>query len=317
MRFVIGIIFFISGTYSVVLGQCCSPGNPVAGSANLGVVGKKNLRVISFFRNSYSDQYYEGAKKSDYRLLKRAGFNYLGAILGYGITPKLTAEIEAGYFIQKYQVYNLSEEYRLNGRGFASGVISGKYNIFSNFEKGWEITLGAGAKVPFSQNPISEDNVLLPQELQPTSGAFGGVTHLFTSKSFLDKTVWLILLNRSEFNGANPQKYRYGNSSTTSLVASKRFKDKLALLLALRHEYRDFDKRNDITQTSTGGNYLFLTPQINYNLFEWNVSCLFDLPIYRKVNGRQLAGKYAFSITLLKSFCLSRVEKTKPESRDK
>ena len=53
----------------------------------------------------------------------------------------------------------------------------------------------------------------------------------------------------------------------------------------------------------SGGYSFFITPQLNYTIKErWNISALFDIPLYQYLHGVQLASSYAFSISITKDF---------------
>ncbi|MFQ5334945.1 MAG: hypothetical protein ACE5DN_02605 [Flavobacteriales bacterium] len=55
---------------------------------------------------------------------------------------------------------------------------------------------------------------------------------------------------------------------------------------------------------------LFLVPQINCNIRQkWNVSLLADMPVYKKYNGTQLAGKYALSIIIVRDLVLGNKQR--------
>src|SRR5690554_4535715 len=89
--------------------QCfASPGNPVAGSANVGVLQQRIFRLVLFHKFSYSDSYYSGSKFNEYNFpaaIKNANYNYSGLSLAYGLKPKLSLELDLGYFINKTQNY--------------------------------------------------------------------------------------------------------------------------------------------------------------------------------------------------------------------
>ena len=88
----------------LIKAQCLSSVNPVGGTNNLLVLEKNSLRVISFYKYGRGTRYFEGNKPSDYSSISpiyRAYYNYLSAIVGYGLTKKLTIEMETGYFFNK------------------------------------------------------------------------------------------------------------------------------------------------------------------------------------------------------------------------
>lgn len=78
----LSILLISSG---VTLAQCCSPGNPVGGTANLSIVSKNSLRMNTYFRRGYADTYYQGSDKSSFQFVDNASYNYVGTILTYGL----------------------------------------------------------------------------------------------------------------------------------------------------------------------------------------------------------------------------------------
>nr|MBA3899654.1 hypothetical protein [Bacteroidota bacterium] len=283
--------------------QCCSPGTPIAGSANIGILDKNKFRLIGFYRHSYSDRYFEGHRRSDYSFVSNAGFDFSGLILGYGLTEKMTLEAEAGYFFRKYQTYNLSSAYTLSGAGFSSGVITLKRNLYKNIEREWEITAGTGAKLPFARSLKAVDGVTLPQDIQPSTGAFGFVSQIFISKGYTCTNSRLFLINRTEVNGTNKFGYRYGSMSQTSLFYSKKLTKNLTGLFQTRHEVRLKDIRNEKIIDFSGGHQVFLAPQLSYTLPSGiNISTTFDTPVFQYLNEKQIGNKYSFSFILIKDF---------------
>ena len=61
----LSFLIFITLLTRTAFSQCCSPGNPIGGTTNIGILDKKAFRVIAFYRYSYSDGYYKGSKKSN------------------------------------------------------------------------------------------------------------------------------------------------------------------------------------------------------------------------------------------------------------
>ena len=106
--------------------QCCSPGNPVGGTTNVGTVDARTFRVLAFLRHSYSDTYYEGSRKAELQGTT-AGYYYLGSVLAYGITPRLTAETEFGLFFDKRKQNEGQAPEQTSG--LANGVFSLKYGV--------------------------------------------------------------------------------------------------------------------------------------------------------------------------------------------
>ena len=284
------------------IAQCCSPGNPVSGSEYVGILPKKTLRTITYYRHSFSDTYYEGSEVSDYQGT-HSGYDFFGEVLSYGIIKKLTAEAELGYYVYKYQESDVLGKFRTYG--FSNATLSLKYAIIKT-KKDMELTIGAGAKVPVSRKVFTDEyGVPYPQDIQPSTGAFGFVAQLFFFKSFMEKKWRLVVLNRYEINGYNSADYRFGNALFSSIFIGRSFAKKWAATLQFRNEYRQEDWQKDIRYLVTGGDILYISPQLSYTFKpRLTVSITADFPVFRDYNGIQLGPKYAFGISLVKDFCL-------------
>lgn len=281
--------------------QCCSPGNPLGGTANVGTLEARSFRIMAFLRHSYSDRYFEGSKKAELQGTT-AGYYYFGSVFAYGITKRLTAETELGVFIDKRKTIEGQTPERASG--VANGVLSLKYGLWKNSLRDWELAAGAGLRFPFTQKLLLDEfNYPLNMDVQPSTGAFGFVGQLFLYKGFLPRGWRFFLLNRFETNAENNIGYRYGDALISALFASKKIGLHWTAILQLRNEWRKIDHWDGIRLNSTGGDVLALSPQINYNIAQkWNVSFLVDIPVYRKYNLMQLGSKYAFAVNFVRDF---------------
>jgi hypothetical protein len=282
--------------------QCCSPGNPVSGSEYVGILPKKTLRTISFYRHSYSDTYFEGSEVSDYQGTE-SGYDFVGEVLSYGIIKKFTIEAELGYYITKFQDSEVLDEFRTHG--FSNAVLTVKYALLKT-KKDMELTLGAGAKVPVSRKIFRDQyGVPYPQEIQPSTGAFGFVGQVFFFKGFDEKKWRLVVHGRYELNGYNSEEYRFGDAIFASVFIGRSFARHWAATLQFRNEFRFEDWQGDTRYLVTGGDILYLSPQLSYTFKpRLTVSVLGDIPLYRHYNGIQLGPKYAIGLSVVKDFCL-------------
>lgn len=279
--------------------QCCSPGNPVAGSSNVGIVDQGNIRAIAFFRHSYSDTYFDGKTKAEIQGTI-ANYEYVGTLISYGLLKKLTIDLEAGYFLKKRQE---TDYFTHETHGFTNGVLNVKYAALKTFSN-WEITVGAGYKFPFNTKTfVDEWDTPLPPDIQPSTRARGFVGQTFISKnipSFSFKAVWL---NRYEINGRSKDDYRFGNSLISTLFLSKKISNHFTGLLGTRYEKRELDYEGDIKFSNSGGTIVLVSPQISYSFPPyWNIALLSDFPVYRKYNGLQLGVSYAIALSIMKEF---------------
>lgn len=316
MRIVVFLIAFLLMSTIKVQGQCCSAGNPVGGTTNMGILDSGAVRVITFYRYSKSQGYWYGMSKSNFSFVKEADFNYAGMVLAYGLTNEITLEAETGYFINKSQTYDITPTYTNKGFGLSNAIVSLKYNLISETKKPVEWTVRLGAKIPFSTKYQVVDNVELPRDVQPSTNTYGIVAQSFLYKNTPEYSAKWFIINRFETNTPDIKNYRYGNAFITSFFITKQLgNSNWTAILQARHEYRSKDVKKVIENkylgfvttgavvNFSGGNLVFAAPQINYTIAQkWNVSLLADIPVFRYYNGIQLGNKYSFALYLSRDF---------------
>jgi hypothetical protein len=312
------VVLIILLTNKTAFSQCGCPGgaptmslSPILGTTNIGTLEEESLRLTAFYRYNFADEYkYHDIKQSKNldNNVKSFNSNFMGLLAGYGFTNRLTLELELGYFMNKTQEY-LQDWYTMpkkEGSGFSHVGILGKYNVYYDSSAQFEFTAGLGGKAPLRTKAlVDEQGIDLPQYVQPSTGAFGLIVHFFLHKGFGESSFHLFLINRSEFNTTNKEDYRYGNSYLTSLFATTKLFENMTGIFEIRDEYRQEDKVKDQFANS-GGNVIILSPQLNYNLGDFNISALFDYPVYSYYNAYlklkpyiyQLAQKYSFAVNL-------------------
>ena len=187
--------------------------------------------------------------------------------------------------------------------GLSNGVFSLKYGILKT-KKLFELTVAGGLKFPFTQTNLTDDQgIAYPPDIQPSTGAFGFVGQLYLAKGFLPVQMKLMLINRVEVNGKNKTDYHYGTGIFTSFFVTKTLFSHLVTLVQFRNEYRWPDKEGEIDFPGTGGDILYVAPQLSWSFPKgWAVSANCDIPIWRNYNGFQLGPKIAAGLTLVKDF---------------
>ncbi len=323
MRFFI-LFFFLLTLSCNLFSQCfSSPGNPIGGTANMGILDKYTLRTISFFRHSYSDSYNIGSKKfNGKQLVNCAYYNYIGEIIGYGLFEKLSIETELGYFINKTQKYTINDSVSdfVRGNGLSNIVVSGKFNVFKNDDKRFNLSASCGLKIPLSlhsQLVNGVENI----EVQPSTGSYGIVLQTFLVKEKPFQALRFFLINRYETNFTNKsdyyisgREYKFGDALYTSVYISKHLHFRYAWLtenwtaiLQIRNELKEKNMLNDKWINASGSCIVLVSPQLNYTIKEkWNVSVIVDIPVYQYYYEMQLATKYAFTINITRDFLLNK-----------
>lgn len=283
---------------SIAYSQCCSMGSPIAGTTNVGIIPENSIRTTLFYRNSSSKEYYlEDEKDNLQGPIKKANFNYTGLMIGYGINDKLSVEAEIGYFINKTQDYgNIG---KLEGKGLSNLNLSVKYNVLNDLDNDLEWTIGLMGKIPLETELQLYNEQTLPIDLQaaPRAGGLGILSFLKYGLPSINSN--LFMMNRYEWTAEDKHEYQYGPFVSTSIFSSTKIIEHFAGILQLRHEFRGKDlEKGEESVAPTGMNLVFLSPQLSYTIDNFNISALYDLPIYKNYNKRQFSIAGAFSINI-------------------
>ncbi|MEI7661658.1 MAG: hypothetical protein WCK34_05660 [Bacteroidota bacterium] len=318
LAFLIGVSCLFSP--NSLKAQCCSTGSPVGASVYVGVLGKNYLRAITYFRHSYSDTYYQDDHKSaENSLLYNSSFNYTGISVGYGITKRLTLEADAGYYFDKtqnghYRLHDSTVNFQTRGNGLSNGTITVKYGDYIKPSQQIEITSGLALRFPFSTNPQMKEGVQLNRDVQPSTNAFGISEMIFFSKGFQQITLRIFSINRYDYNFADRQKYKYGNILLNSVFVSKKIFKYCFGIVQIRNEWKTNDKdmslpglNGDHKVTDSGYDLVTVCPQLSYSIAgKWNLTALYDIPVYKKYNGKQMTPAWSFALSLTRDFNLGK-----------
>lgn len=281
--------------------QCCSQGVPMAGDANVGVLGKSKMRIASFYRYSYSAK---DEKRGGSSIIKDANYNFIGTTVAYGLFENLTIEFTFGYFLNKTQNFEYGTMVdTINGFGLSNGNVTIKNVLYKNEDKELEITGGLGLKFPFSSELQKVNGVELPIDNLPSTYAFGVSPQLFVFKKFSDKNVASALMFRYDKNFKNKKEYEFGQTFITRFLISKQasfISDNSIFIFQIRDEIRGKDTKNTGENVaSTGSHLFFFIPQFSQNFGNINASISSDLPLFQKYSSTKLANKFAVNFNLI------------------
>ena len=231
--------------------------------------------------------------------------------LAYGITRRLTVELEAGYYFDKTQVFK-HIDFQTHGYGLSNGTLTFKYGDYINPVKQVEITSGLGFRFPFTTNPQVVDGVQLNRDVQPSTNAFGISEIIFFNKGFQQITLRLFSINRYDYNFQDKNRYKYGNILLNSIFVSKKIVKYFFGIIQVRNEWKTNDQ-DMANLNENGGNKVIdsgydlvtVSPQLSYSIAgKWNLTVLCDLPVYKYYNGKQMTPKYSFAISMTRDFNL-------------
>ncbi len=307
---VLTIIFF---SFNRLSAQCCSAGSPVGATVNVGILDKGMLRVSAFYRHNVLDNYFTGTDKNENYSgkISTTNFNYTNLNIAYGLTHRMSIEVDAGYFLNKTQILKDPVGYVRKGFGFSAATINLKYCLYNDLPNQFEATAGVGFKIPLATELQYDGSVPLPVEIQPSTGAYGYVFQLFFNKGFSEHKFRIFNINRIEYNQKNKFDYRYGAFMINSLFFSKQIIDKLAFVLEFRNEWKQQDKevniftKQTVETINTGNHNIIVSPRLSYSFKNaWFISALYDIPVYRNYIGTQMALDYSFAFSISKNIKL-------------
>jgi hypothetical protein len=306
--------FLILSTLSGNLySQCCSPGNP-ASTGNLnGQLDKGEIQIDATYRYGYSGTYFEGSGKSATSFIQNGNFNHLGLAFRIALSNKLRAKLSTGYFINKTQNYaaGIIPETQI-GSGITDLSLDLNYLFFKSKNESFQLFSGLGVKIPIGSNSKKYNGVVIPFDLQPTTGAIDLNHQLSLIKQHSTTKLTSIFVNRIEIKGKNKEAYRYGFFNSSSYYLTYTFKNSLFLTTEARYEYRARDSRpstgNGIQLSDgreaiyvTGSHKFFMSGRIGLKINQqWLISAAVDIPVYQYYNSKQLGNTVAVGVMIRK-----------------
>jgi hypothetical protein len=182
------------------------------------------------------------------------------------------------------------ESWRFTDLGDAR--IVGRYRIAATDS----YSVGAQFGLVLPTGPTDATNaegVVAERSLQPGTGATSGVLGLYANYAANDGSLWFAQL---QYQGAMATKdnYRPGNQLLLTGGVSWPVGDSVALLGQLNALWRGRDSGANAEAADSGGRSLFLSPGVSYTASpSVQLYAFAQLPLYRYVNGTQLAVNWA------------------------
>jgi hypothetical protein len=185
---------------------------------------------------------------------------------------------------------NSTEVINFTGNGFGDIIILGKYEVITpSILSPFGVALGGGAKLPTGSFEEEKNGTRLSIDLQPGTGAtdlllWGHTIYAFPSLALSFNANFLY-----RYAGVNLDSYRYGDELLTSVNGAYAIADFIAFNLQLKGRFADEDYWNGRFLPSTGGTYIDLTPSIIYYEGSFSLRIFTQVPLYRDLQGIQLA----------------------------
>ncbi len=300
-----GLVWFFILTLALsfqAAAQCCSAGNPLAGTGFESESTKNQWQISTAYKYSLSDQFYYHDYKVDNPYIEKSNFSFQNLMVSYGITNRWSLSAEAGYFYNKSQNLHFPDGlYDLGTNGFGDVSVNIKYLAFRKSKPATMLSFAVGSKIPVGAFEQSVDGITIPVSLQPSSGAFKYTASVYFQRLSKNKKLGFasqgFLELSSEIN-KNYLIYRYGPYLRLNAGVMRQITPKLSFSLFGVYDYRGKDTRElgQIVDQS-GSIAVYLQPWIQYTFRKDRVVFAnVEKPIYRYFFGEQMGNKMAVQI---------------------
>lgn len=297
----LSLVFYVTD----VQAQCCGAGNPISISGTDNNVKKKHMQVSVDYRHSYSDTYFEGAKRYDadfFGSLSDASYDFLNFGIGYGITKRWTMQMQLGYYVNKEENFKDPSLPDATVSGVGDMSLSTSYVVYNNPRKGIELSPFVAVKLPVGKFDCENEGVKLPISMQPSSGSYKYSAGFFFYAN-LSKKFYVTSYNLFEYAQRIVSKnfnYKYGNM--TYLNAAAYFKAHEIITLGANVSYEIMSRSKDEYGYLDGTSYQLMkfAPQVLIRpIKQMHVVASAELPLWRNVSGIQMSNKWAMQIKIV------------------
>jgi hypothetical protein len=186
--------------------------------------------------------------------------------------------------------------------GLGDGIVMAKYSPLriSVYSRN-ELSFGLGARLPIGENEASQNGIILAEDMQPSSGAFGGIFWMYGARALNESATARLYANATYTNNSeNDRDYRFGNETTASFGASYQTQSAWGFNAELVYRHTIRDERAGTEIPNTGGEWLDFIPAAQYHLNEkMALRISGKIPLARDLNDAlQFTTKYAARLTL-------------------
>lgn len=298
IQFMLFMLFFIITSIQCFGQTCCSGGVPLSNNLGIPNDGKGAFTIsLNYDYNNLNTLNFKSTKLDNNNRQRITNSVLLNA--NYAITDKFAIETLFTWLSQGFvSPFGGQDLNRISGVGDA--VVLAKYSFPELIGKNTLLDLGLGVKAPLGRTDRKSDlGIQLTADLQPGSGAWDGLAWLTVSKSLNFRPSSNIYGNFTyRETGVNSSyltddtSYEFGNELYLNIGYSDQFIIFNTIFnpaLVFKYRQAQFDKLNNQNLPNTGGEWIFIRPEIMVlltpNIF---FNTRVELPLYSYVQGTQL-----------------------------
>ena len=215
-----------------------------------------------------------------------------------GITEKWSASV----LFSAVEHHREVNDFAANASGIGDSLVMVKYAPKTiSLYSATTLAFGLGARIPIGEDNAKQGDIVLAEDMQPSTGAFGVVAWTYWSRALTDSKATRIYAGASySRNGENDRKYSFGEETTVSFGGSHQTQTPWGFNLELHYRSADRDQRNSVEIPNTGGKWLDVIPAVQYHLTEnLAIKGSAQLPLARDLNDEvQFTSKYAYRLSV-------------------
>jgi len=298
----------IIGSQGAMGQACCSSGTPLLSTMELPGTPAGQWQFALTYDYNYLDDVVARTQQLDESQRRRISQSILLEI-SYGLTSRLSVSTMVSGIQQERRVrtsqIGIGGE-RTRTRGIGDGIVLIKYTLHQQtIQDQRELSIGIGPKIPLGSSQLKNNNILLPADLQPGTGAWDMVFWAYGFKGFVPRspislfsTVTFRLTGTNDRFGTGNGGYSFGDEFQASIGAGYRTDTLFDATLLLRYRTTGSDTFNGDAVSNTGGHWFYAVPGINFKVFE-KLQMRIDgqIPVYRNLDGTQLTTTFSTSMS--------------------
>jgi hypothetical protein len=191
---------------------------------------------------------------------------------------------------------------RARASGLGDALVMVKYSpkSISLYSK-TALSFGLAARIPAGEDDARRLGVPLSEDMQPSTGAYGGTVWAYWARALNDSKSARIYASASHTeNSENDRNYQFGDETTLVFGGAYQTQTPWGLNLELLYRNTDRDRRSAVEIPNTGGRWLDVVPAVQYHVTESvALKLAAKIPVARNLNDElQFTTKYAFRLSL-------------------
>ena len=148
--------------------------------------------------------------------------------------------------------------------GLGDAIVMAKYSPISiSLYSANALAFGLGARLPIGEDEADRDGIILAEDMQPSTGAYGGILWGYAAHALNDSKSARIYGSLSyTYNGENKRDYQFGHSTTVSFGGAYKTQTPWGFNAELLYRHAERDQRNSVDIPNTGGQWLDFVPAV-------------------------------------------------------